>query len=62
MDGAGARNPYSTAATEALARQVAVSRRVVAVAWTDNGVGQSGAAVSADLGGSSKYSSENLED
>ncbi len=44
------------------ARQVAASRLFVAVASTDHGVGQSGAAVSADLGGSSKYSSENLED
>ena len=54
MDGAGARNPYSTVATEALARQVATSRKVVAVARTVLGVGLSGAAVSADLGGSSK--------
>ena len=43
-------------------RQAAVSRRVVAVARTERGVGLPGAAVSADLGGSSKYSSENLED
>ena len=43
-------------------RQVAVSRRVVAVARTEQGVGLPGAAVSADLGGSSKYSSETLED
>ena len=34
----------------------------MAVAWTGHGVGHPGAAVSADLGGSSKYSSENLED
>jgi hypothetical protein len=44
------------------ARQVAVSRRIVAVAWTGPGVGLPGAAVSADLGGSSKYLSENLRD
>ena len=62
MDGAGAKNPYLSAATEALARQVAVSRRIVAVAWTVRGVGLPGAAVSADLGGSSKYLSENLRD
>ena len=62
MDGAGARNPYSAAATEAFVRQVAVSRRIVAVAWTVRGVGLPGAAVSADLGGSSKYLSENLRD
>jgi hypothetical protein len=36
------------------ARQVAASRHVVAVAWTGQGVGLPGAAVSADLGGSSK--------
>ena len=46
----------------AYVRQVAASRRVVAVARTVRGVGLPGAAVSADLGGSSKYSSENLED
>jgi hypothetical protein len=37
-------------------------RRVVAVALKALGVGPAGAAVSADLGGSSKYSSEILED
>ena len=36
------------------ARQVATSRQVVAVARTVLGVGLPGAAVSADLGGSSK--------
>ena len=45
-----------------MVRQVAVSRRIVAVAWTVRGVGLPGAAVSADLGGSSKYLSENLRD
>ena len=34
----------------------------MAVARTERGVGLPGAAVSADLGGSSKYSSETLED
>ena len=62
MDGARARDLYSAAATEALARQVATSRRVAVVAWTALGVGLAGAAIGADLGGSSKYSSENLED
>ena len=63
MDGAGARDLYSAAAAECVrARQAAVSRRVAAVAWTGRGEGLPGAAVGADLGGSSKYSSENLED
>ena len=44
------------------ARHVATSRRVVAVALKVLGESPPGAAVSADLGGSSKYSSENLED
>ncbi len=38
------------------------SRRVAAVSAEGLGVGPSGAAVGADLGGSSKYSSEALED
>lgn len=38
------------------------SRRVAAVCAEGPGVGPSGAAVGADLGGSSKYSSEALED
>jgi hypothetical protein len=38
------------------------SRRVVAVALKVSDVSPPGAAASADLGGSSKYSSENLED
>lgn len=38
------------------------SRRVAAVCAEGLGVGPSGAAVGADLGGSSKYSSEALED
>lgn len=39
-----------------------MSRRVAAVCAEGPGVGPSGAAVGADLGGSSKYSSEALED
>lgn len=38
------------------------SRRVAAVSAEGLAVGPSGAAVGADLGGSSKYSSEALED
>lgn len=38
------------------------SRRVAAVCAEGLGVGPSGAVVGADLGGSSKYSSEALED
>lgn len=38
------------------------SRRVAAVCAEGLGVGPSGAIVGADLGGSSKYSSEALED
>ena len=38
------------------------SRRVAAVSAEGQGVSPSGAAVGADLGGSSKYSSEALED
>ena len=51
--------------TEAFAlsvRQVLASRRVAAVALKAFGESRAGAAVGADLGGSSKYSSENLED
>ena len=40
----------------------ATSKRVVVVASKASGVGPAGAATSADLGGSSKYSSEILED
>ena len=45
-----------------MAEQAQTCRRVVAVAWKALGVGPAGASVSADLGGSSKYSSEILED
>ena len=47
---------------EARARQAATSSKVVTVASKAAGVGLAGASVSADRGGSSKYSSENLED
>lgn len=43
-------------------REVPTSRRVAAVSAEGLGAGPSGAAVGADLGGSSKYSSEALED
>ncbi len=45
-----------------LKRHVAASRKVVAVALKVLGESLPRAAASADLGGSSKYSSENLED
>lgn len=47
---------------DALVRQAATSSKVVTVASKAAGVGLAGASVSADRGGSSKYSSENLED
>ena len=43
-------------------RQAATSSKVVTVASKAAGAGLAGASVSADRGGSSKYSSENLED
>ena len=43
-------------------RQAATSSKVVTVASKAAGAGPAGASVSADRGGSSKYSSENLED
>ena len=39
-----------------------MSRRVAAVSIEASGVSPGGAAVGADLGGSSKYSNENFED
>ena len=42
--------------------EVASSRRVAVVSIEGAGVRPAGAATGADLGGSSKYSSENLED
>lgn len=53
----------SVACAASYARHEALtSRRVAAVCAEGPGVGPSGAAVGADLGGSSKYSSEALED
>ena len=43
-------------------RQATTSRRVAAVCLEALGVSPGGAAVGADLGGSSKYSNENFED
>ena len=45
-----------------LGLEAPTSRRVVAVSVEGTGVSRPGAAASADLGGSSKYSSEILED
>ena len=45
-----------------LCKEAASSRRVAVVSIEDAGVRPVGAATGADLGGSSKYSSENLED
>jgi hypothetical protein len=63
MDGAGAGHLYRAVCARASpAEQAQTCRRVVTVAWKALGVGPAGASVSADLGGSSKYSSEILED
>jgi hypothetical protein len=65
MDGAGAGHLYSTVIGlyTCLSRSLAMTcRRVVVVALKALGVGPAGASTSADLGGSSKYSSEILED
>ena len=65
MDGAEASCLYSAVGgmCGAFRRHKApTSRRVAAVSAEGLGVGPSGAAVGADLGGSSKYSSEALED
>ncbi len=43
-------------------RHASTSRRVAAVSLEALGVSPGGAAVGADLGGSSKYSNENFED
>ena len=55
------RNTYTPPPRDAR-QQRAACKRVVAVAPKALGARPAGAAVSADLGGSSKYSSENLED
>ena len=66
MDDAVASHLYPTVETRCThsgaCAQVWTSRRVAVVALTACGVGLAGAATGADLGGSSKYSSENLED
>jgi hypothetical protein len=58
------RNTYTSPSAACLLNnnQALTCKRVVAVASKALGVGPAGAAVSADLGGSSKYSSEILED
>ena len=62
MDGAGAGHLYFAVTCLCQGGLAVTCRRVVAVALKALGVGPAGAAVSADLGGSSKYSSEILED
>jgi len=61
MDTAEASSPYS--AVRAILRDEALtSRKDAVVALKVSDVGRPGAATGTDLGGSSKYSSENLED
>ncbi|KAL3123294.1 hypothetical protein niasHT_006837 [Heterodera trifolii] len=63
MDGAGAGHLYSTVIGlyTCLSRSLAMTcRRVVVVALKVLGVGPAGASTSADLGGSSKYSSSQM--
>lgn len=66
MDGAEASCLYSAVGgmcdASLTCHKAPMSRRVAAVCAEGLGVGPSGAAVGADLGGSSKYSSEALED
>ena len=62
MDGAGASGPYLAVAAKSVGLQyAATSKKVAAVSSEALRVGVSGAAVGADLGGSSKYSNENFE-
>ena len=63
MDGARAEGPYPAVAAMHYFRpdQAATSRRAVAVSTEASGASPGGAAASADLGGSSKYSNENFE-
>ena len=64
MDGARAEGPYpAVAAMHANPSpvQAATSRRAVAVSTEASDASPGGAAASADLGGSSKYSNENFE-
>ena len=62
MDDAVAWSRYSTVVTILPKCDVATSKRAVVVALKVSDVSPPGAATNADLGGSSKYSSENLED
>jgi hypothetical protein len=63
MDGAGAEHLYSAVSClYSLGNLALTCKRVVAVAQKALDVDPAGASVSADLGGSSKYSSEILED
>ena len=63
MDGASALSPYPAAGAQLLPVELyaPASRRVAVVAAKVLGVSLPGAATGADLGGSSKYSSESLE-
>ena len=64
MDDAVASGLYRTvgAIRSPFVSHAPTSRTVAAVSTEGFGVGQSGAAAGADLGGSSKYSNENFED
>lgn len=65
MDGAKAPHLYPTVAAELKPSRLsdaATSRKVAGVARKALGVNLAGAALGADLGGSSKYSREALED
>jgi hypothetical protein len=62
MDGAVALGPYPTVRVIKRNRDTLTSKRVLAVASKGTDASQPGAAASTDLGGSSKYSSETLED
>ena len=64
MDGAKASHLYPTVGgrADSCSPEAPTSRKVAGVARKALGVNLAGAALGADLGGSSKYSSENLED
>ena len=64
MDGARVTDLYPTVVAEALCHwcQATTSRRVVMVSVDGEGADLARASISADLGGSSKYTSENLVD
>ena len=64
MDGARASGLYSAVAAAVATIKVMLQRVGGSRRWRRRltGVNPAGAAVGADLGGSSKYSSENLED